>query len=241
VTRRHPGRDPAPERCHRLGLLHSLRSVKYAPPSHPPERQYPDVDLELRPLRHGCANTNPAGAGTFAYNLRFPGQIFDGQAGIHQNGFRDFDPAIGRYAESDPIGLFGGSYSTYAYVDGKPASVTDPLGLASRVRPVLSPPFPPYCHPTSRFRQPRKTIPGSSRSGIGGRVPTRLQFLRALRLHPHKGAELRCPLRTPILRRRKPSHSCPIRSTEIRMGRIAVDSLRRLGYCARNLHGERLT
>ena len=33
---------------------------------------------------------------TFAYNLRFPGQIFDGQAGLHQNGFRDYDPAVGR-------------------------------------------------------------------------------------------------------------------------------------------------
>jgi RHS repeat-associated protein len=40
-----------------------------------------------------------------AYNLRFPGQVFDGQAGLHQNGFRDFDPAVGRYVESDPAGL----------------------------------------------------------------------------------------------------------------------------------------
>jgi hypothetical protein len=29
---------------------------------------------------------------TVAYNVRFPGQIFDGQAGLHQNYFRDFDP-----------------------------------------------------------------------------------------------------------------------------------------------------
>jgi RHS repeat-associated protein len=53
------------------------------------------------------ANPSPAGAGAFAYNLRFPRQIFDGQAGLHLNGFRDYDPAIGGYPESDPIGLMG--------------------------------------------------------------------------------------------------------------------------------------
>jgi RHS repeat-associated protein len=39
-----------------------------------------------------------------AYNLRFPGQIFDGQAGLHDNGFRAYDPAIGRYPRNDPNG-----------------------------------------------------------------------------------------------------------------------------------------
>jgi RHS repeat-associated protein len=65
---------------------------------------------------------------TVAYNLRFPGQIFDGQAGLHQNGFRSYDPAIGRYPTGDPIGLLGG-INPYAYVDGSPLSEVDPLGL----------------------------------------------------------------------------------------------------------------
>jgi RHS repeat-associated protein len=73
------------------------------------------------PFGTDAANPDPAGAGTFAYNLRFPGQIFDGQAGLHQNGFRDYDSATGRYAESDPIGLLGG-VNTFAYANGNPVS-----------------------------------------------------------------------------------------------------------------------
>jgi hypothetical protein len=42
---------------------------------------------------------------------------------------RDYDPLVGRYVESDPIGLRGGSYSTYSYVSNDPLSWSDPTGL----------------------------------------------------------------------------------------------------------------
>jgi RHS repeat-associated protein len=59
--------------------------------------------------------------------LRFPGQYADVETALNQNGFRDYDPTIGRYVESDPIGLWGG-VNTYAYVGGYPATRTDPEG-----------------------------------------------------------------------------------------------------------------
>jgi len=82
------------------------------------------------PFGTDAANSNPAGMGTFTYNLRFAGQAFDGQAGLHYNYFRDFDPATGRYTESDPIGLKGG-LNTYAYVGSTPAMNVDPTGMFS--------------------------------------------------------------------------------------------------------------
>ncbi len=46
----------------------------------------------------------------------------------HYNYFRDCDPALGRYLESDRIGLDGG-LSTYGYVKSRPLMWRDPNGL----------------------------------------------------------------------------------------------------------------
>jgi RHS repeat-associated protein len=85
-----------------------------------------------------------AGLGTFAYNLRFSGQYYDAETGLNQNYFRDYDPAVGRYAESDPIGLSGG-VNTYAYALSMPTMDIDPRGHQAI--------FPGYGDPQERSNQ----------------------------------------------------------------------------------------
>jgi len=59
--------------------------------------------------------------------LRFPGQYYDVETGLSANGFRDYAPELGRYIESDPVGLVGGP-NTYGYVSGSPITQSDPRG-----------------------------------------------------------------------------------------------------------------
>ncbi|WP_259469669.1 RHS repeat-associated core domain-containing protein, partial [Pseudomonas savastanoi] len=61
-------------------------------------------------------------------NLRFQGQYFDVETGLHYNTFRYYDPEIGRFITQDPIGLDGGD-NLYKYVPN-PTAWVDPWGWA---------------------------------------------------------------------------------------------------------------
>ncbi|MEX9967844.1 RHS repeat-associated core domain-containing protein, partial [Providencia stuartii] len=66
---------------------------------------------------------------SFEQNLRYAGQYFDNETGLHFNTFRFYDPQIGRFIMPDPIGLLGGM-NLYAYAPN-PLGWIDPWGLAA--------------------------------------------------------------------------------------------------------------
>jgi RHS repeat-associated protein len=83
----------------------------------------------------------PPPTGAITLNLRMPGQNFDAESGLNYNYFRDYDSTVGRYIESDPIGLHGG-INTYAYVRGNPLKKIDVKGLET---------FGPSCSNKQQF------------------------------------------------------------------------------------------
>ncbi len=80
------------------------------------------------PFGETAPNQNPSNLGIMNFNHRFPGQYFDKETGLHQNWHREYDPRLGRYITSDPLGLAAGT-NTFAYADGRPIIRTDMTGL----------------------------------------------------------------------------------------------------------------
>jgi len=76
----------------------------------------------LRTEQAAAENTEPV-----YQPLRYQGQYFDAETGLHYNRFRYYDPDAGRFVSQDPIGLAGG-VNLYQYAPN-PLSWVDPLGL----------------------------------------------------------------------------------------------------------------
>jgi RHS repeat-associated protein len=74
----------------------------------------------------GKAEVDPAS--TVENNLRFSGQYYDQETGLHYNYYRYYNLKIGRYNTLDPIGLAGG-INTFVYSLNNPINLIDPLGL----------------------------------------------------------------------------------------------------------------
>ena len=86
------------------------------------------------PFGNGASITSNDDSGNpYQYNLRFPGQYYDAETGLHYNMARYYNPAIGRYTQSDPIGL-GGGMNTYTYVGNNPIMIHDIVGTQAEYR-----------------------------------------------------------------------------------------------------------
>ena len=97
-------------------------------------------------------------------NLRFPGQYYDAETGLHYNWHRYYDPEVGRYLQNDPIG-FAGGINFYLYVGANSLRFVDPYGLS-----YVNPP-PVFWFPIPGVNRP---LPGYNYCGPGnysGRGP----------------------------------------------------------------------
>ncbi|KAB8172196.1 hypothetical protein FKV24_015250, partial [Lysobacter maris] len=96
-------------------------------------------DIASEAFGNSAPNPDPDGDSTaFALDMRFPGQRYDAASGLNYNYFRDYEAGVGRYAQSDPIGMNGG-IATYVYALQTPLSAVDATGLQAYLRDLLPP------------------------------------------------------------------------------------------------------
>lgn len=98
------------------------------------------------PFGGNVPNENPSSLGNFVFNLRLPGQVFDVETNNHYNYFRDYASEIGRYIQSDPIGLEGGN-NTYTYASNDPLIGFDFFGLKAGSAGTTNTTKSPNCCP----------------------------------------------------------------------------------------------
>ena len=128
-----------------VGLLTSGGALKHVQPDHlgTPRAVLDPLsnvaiwtwDLKGEAFGATLPDQDADGDGTpLVFDMRFPGQRADSLSGLNHNYFRDYDSSIGRYTQSDPLGLEGG-ISTYAYANNEPSMVSDPTGLLPIILP----------------------------------------------------------------------------------------------------------
>jgi RHS repeat-associated protein len=102
----------------------------------------------VRPQYTSFGDAQVETASTTSNNIRFAGQYYDQETGLHYNWHRYYDPKLGRYLRADPIqqkfpeqlGIlfqidsfvyFPTDFHLYVYVQNNPVNSVDPKGLES--------------------------------------------------------------------------------------------------------------
>jgi RHS repeat-associated protein len=95
----------------------------------PQELTNPDGEIVWSAHYRAYGEITRLDVGTIDNPLRFQGQYFDAESGLHYNRHRYYNPDIGRYLTPDPVKLAGG-INGYRYVPN-PTGWGDPLGLSN--------------------------------------------------------------------------------------------------------------
>ena len=162
----HPGSFVPLAQIHN-GSLHHLHTDHLGTPL---EASSDSGEITWRATYRTWGSTLIEEVGEIQQKLRFQGQYFDVETGLHYNRFRYYEPNMGRFVSQDPIG-FEGDFHFYSYTRD-PNKFVDPFGLLPK--PPSSIALPDAAGASSSDIAKSK-IGGGSRSGQQARRETLLQ------------------------------------------------------------------